>query len=107
LRVQALAGSEPLELVLRDCTLVPGLSLNPDGTAASPGAPSLIVEHPFAKISLLRCIIGPVRIVEDAEIALRDCIVDAGAPDAAAFTGLAEDEPGGTLTAEECTFIGK
>lgn len=107
LRVQALAGSEPLELVLRDCTLVPGLSLNPDGTAVSPGAPSLIVEHPFAKISLLRCIIGPVRIVEDAEIDLRDCIVDAGAPDAAAFTGLAEDEPGGTLTAEECTFIGK
>ncbi|MEK1888226.1 MAG: hypothetical protein AAAB35_11775 [Phyllobacterium sp.] len=107
LRVPALSGSEPLELVLRDCTLVPGLSLNPDGTAASPGAPSLIVEHPFAKVSLQRCITGPIRIVDDAEGALKDCIVDAGAPDAIAFCGLTEDEPGATLTAEECTFVGK
>jgi len=107
LRVPTLPGSEPLELVLRDCTLVPGLSLNPDGTAASPGAPSLIVEHPFAKVSLLRCITGAIRIVDDAEIALADCIVDAGAQDAVAFSGLAEDDPGATLTVEECTFIGK
>ena len=107
LRVPALSGSEPLELVLRDCTLVPGLSLNPDGTATSPGAPSLIVEHPFAKVSLQRCITGPIRIVEDAEIALKDCIVDAGAPDAIVFCGLSEDEPGATLNAEECTFVGK
>lgn len=107
LRVPALAGSEPLELLLRECTLVPGLALNTDGTAVSPGAPSLVVEHPFAKVSLLRCITGPIRIVEDAEIVLKDCIVDAGSPDAVAFSGLAEDEPGATLTSEECTFIGK
>ena len=32
------ADDEPRELVLRDCTLVPGLALNPDGSAVSPGA---------------------------------------------------------------------
>jgi len=107
LRVPALAGSEPVELVLRDCTLVPGLRLDTDGTAVSPGAPSLVVEHPFARVTLVRCITGPIRIDDDAEISLADCIVDAGAAEAVAFAGLADDEPGGTLTARECTLVGK
>jgi len=45
--------------------------------------------------------------VEDAEITLTDCIVDAGAPDAVAFAGLAAGDPGATLTASECTLVGK
>ena len=70
LRLAAAADDEPRELVLRDCTLVPGLALNPDGSAASPGAPSLVVEHPFAKVTLERCITGPLQIVGDAEVTL-------------------------------------
>ncbi len=100
-------GSSPVELVLRDCTLVPGLSLNTDGTAVSPGAPSLIVEHPFARISMERCITGALHIVEDVEIAMSDCIVDAGSAEAVAFSGVADGEPGATLTANECTIVGK
>ncbi|MBZ9935669.1 hypothetical protein LB518_05160 [Mesorhizobium sp. BR1-1-16] len=107
LRLPALAGSEPVELVLRDCTLVPGLRLETDGSALSPGAPSLVVEHPFANVTLVRCITGPIRIDDDAEISLEDCIVDAGSAEAIAFAGLADDEPGGTLTAKECTIVGK
>lgn len=101
------AGSSPVELVLRDCTLVPGLTLDPDGSAGSPGEPSLIVEHPFAKVTLERCITGSLRLVEDAEIEMRDCIVDAGSPEGVAFSGVADDEAGATLTANECTIVGK
>ena len=100
-------GYSSVEFVLRDCTLVPGLSLQPDGSAVSPGTPSLIVEHPFAKVTLERCITGPISIVEDAEITLTDCIVDASSPDAVAFAGLAAGDPGATLTASECTLVGK
>jgi hypothetical protein len=107
LRLAAAADDEPRELVLRDCTLVPGLALHPDGSAASPGAPSLVVEHPFAKVTLERCITGPLTIVGDAEAAMHDCIVDAGAPGRVAYAGDSAGGPGATLTVTECTFVGK
>ncbi|MDR2154280.1 MAG: hypothetical protein LBE78_04545 [Burkholderiaceae bacterium] len=100
------ADNQPCELVLRDCTLVPGLALNPDGSASAPGAPSLIIEHPFAKLSLERCITGPIQIHAEASITLTDCIVDAGSPQGVAYTSPSGG-PGGTLTARECTFVGK
>jgi hypothetical protein len=93
--------------VLRDCTLVPGRALHPDGSAASPGAPSLIVEHPFARVTLERSITGPLLVVGDAEVTLRDCIVDAGAPEGVAYAGTAGGTRGATLTVSECTVIGK
>lgn len=107
LRLAAAADDEPRELVLRDCTLVPGLTLAADGSATTPGAPSLIVDHPFAKVTLERCILGPMHAVADAEIVLDDSIVDAGAPDAVAFAADAGDGPGATLTARACTIVGK
>ena len=63
LRLAAFADVEPRELLLRDCTLVPGLTLNGDGSPTSPGEPSLIIEHPFAKVTLEHCIVGPLRAV--------------------------------------------
>lgn len=107
LRLTAAADDEPRELVLRDCTLVPGLTLHPDGTAVAPGAPSLLIEHAFAKVSLERCITGPILLAPGATITLTDCIVDAGAPDSVAFAGDAAGGPGGTLIAQACTVIGK
>ncbi|RZL91037.1 MAG: hypothetical protein EOP82_13985 [Variovorax sp.] len=107
LRLAAAADDEPRELVLRDCTLVPGLSLEPDGSPASPGAPSLIVENPFAKVTLERCITGPLRIAGDAEVVLRDCIVDAGAAHNVAYDADGTGAPGGGLTVTECTVVGK
>jgi FlaA1/EpsC-like NDP-sugar epimerase len=40
----------------------------------------LIVEHPFSKVTLERCIIGALQVVADASVSLVDCIVDSGAP---------------------------
>src|SRR5207237_138323 len=81
LQLAAAADEEPRELVLRDCTLVPGRALHPDGSAVSPGVASLVVNNPFATVTLQRCITGPLRIVGDAKVTIEGCIVDAGAPE--------------------------
>jgi hypothetical protein len=107
LRLAAAADNETRELVLRECTLVPGRSQKTDGSAVSPGAPSLIVEHPFAKVRLERCITGPLQVVAEAEVTLQDCIIDAGAPENVAYSGDGALMPGAELTARECTVIGK
>lgn len=107
LRLAAFADVEPRELVLRDCTLVPGLTLARDGSRVAPGKPSLIIEHPFAKVTLERCIVGPIHAVTDAEVTLTDCIVDAGAPENVAFAADDAGDTGAELTVAQCTLIGK
>jgi hypothetical protein len=106
LQLAAAADNEPRELVLRDCTLVPGRTLHTDASADLPGAPSLIVEHPFATVTLQRCITGPLRIVADANVTLEECIVDAGAPENVAYAGDATGGPGAELIVKECTLVG-
>lgn len=95
------------ELVLRDCTLVPGLALNTDGSASSPGAASLVIGHPFAQVTLERCITGPLQAVAGAKVFLRDCIVDAGDASSAAFDADGAGGAGAELTVAESTVIGK
>jgi len=107
LRLVATGDAGARELVLRDCTLVPGLVQNPDGSPEFPGEPSLVIEHPFAKVTLERCITGPLRVVPDADVELTDCIVDANDDENVAFAGDAAGGPGGTLTVRGCTLIGK
>jgi hypothetical protein len=107
LRLPLAADTEPRELVLRDCTLVPGHALAPDGSAVAPGAPSLVIEHPFAKVTLERCITGPLQVTADAEVSLFDSIVDAGSPENVAYAANAAGGPGAELTAAACTIIGK
>lgn len=105
--VVAAGDNEPRELVLRHCTLVPGLSLHTDGSATSPGAISLVVDHAFTQVTLEQCIVGPLRIDEDTTISLTDCIVDAGSPDAIAYEGTVADGPGAEMTIRDSTVIGK
>ena len=106
LHLAAFADNELREIALRDCTLVPGLALNSDGSAVSPGAPSLIIDHPTAKVTLERCIMGPIICVADAQVTLTDCIVDAGAADAVTYAD-ATGGPGASLTIAQSTLIGK
>jgi hypothetical protein len=107
LRLAASADDEPRELVLRHCTLVPGLKLNEDGSAVSPGAPSLAVDHPFATVTLEQCIVGSLQVEGDAKVNLVDCIVDAGSSAAVAFEGAAPGSPGAEMTVRDSTVIGK
>jgi hypothetical protein len=109
LRLPAAADNENRRLVLRDCTLVPGLTLQPDGAPGTPGAPSLIVEHPFAEIILERCITGALHVVgeSDATVKLTDCIVDAAQADGFAYAANAAQDAGAEISLEDCTMIGR
>jgi len=102
LTMAAFADTQPRYLVLRDCTLVPGWSSTAD-------APGLLVRHAFTQVELERCITAPLHIAADAEVSLRECIVDASAQNLIAVRGPGADPlaPGGALTLEGCTVIGK
>ena len=89
---------EPRRLVLRHCTLVP-----------SADRPALSVGHAFARVEMERCIAGPVHLAADADIELRECIVDATAAERIAIRGPGPDalQPAGELTLKSCSVIGK
>ena len=102
LKMAAFADTQPRYLVMRDCTLVPG-------TFGAADAPGLVVSHAFANVKLERCITASLHIAADADVALSECIVDAGAQNLIALRGPGADPlvPGGALTLESCTVIGK
>jgi hypothetical protein len=108
LKLLAAADNARRTLLLRDCTLVPGLARNADGSPVSPGAPSLVVEHPFTDVRLERCITGALRAVAEADVTLRldDCIVDAAGEGATAYAGVLADARGAEITLQDCTVIG-
>ena len=125
--IEEAADARPRTLVLRHCTLVPGLTREPDGDPVSVGSASLIVLHPFAAVTLDHCIVGPVVAVEGAEVTARDSVVDACGEDEIAFCGREEPgggglrtvataadrltgdglAPGGHLTLDSCTVVGR
>ncbi|MFA6262516.1 MAG: hypothetical protein WC760_13700 [Bacteroidia bacterium] len=106
LTLAAFADTEPREIVLRHCTLVPGLALTPAGEPRDAGAASLVVEHPFAKVTIESCIVGALQIATDAECSVADSIVDANAATSPAYEGPG-GTPGAPLTMNECTVLGK
>jgi hypothetical protein len=124
--IEESADTEARHLVLRHCTLVPGITRDPDGDPHSVGRASLIVLHPFASVKLEHCVVGPVVAVEGVEVDASDSVIDASAEDEVAFCGRAPAasgllgvssaaeretgdglEPGGHLTLESCTVLGK
>jgi hypothetical protein len=125
--IEEAADTQPRTLVLRHCTLVPGLTRDSDGEPHSVGQASLIVLHPFASVTLDHCIVGPVVAVEGVEVTANDSVIDASAQDAVAFCGRAPAgggglltvsnaadrktgdglAPGGHLTLDACTVLGK
>ncbi len=92
------ADTEPRTLILRHCTLVPGVTRTATGGPGSPGVASLIVLHPFATVILEHCVTGPIVAVDGATVTASDCVVDACAHDAVAFCGRAAPAGGGKLT---------
>lgn len=93
------------ELVLVDCTLVPGLRLRADGSADSPGGVALNVAQAGCRVRLERCIVGAVRVEGTVRLTANDSIVDSASPNGAAVAGQG-NVAGGVLSAERSTFIG-
>ncbi|WP_232312682.1 hypothetical protein [Enterovibrio coralii] len=101
-------GSNALRrLVLRNITLVPGLSLDIHGDPVSPNSPSLVVEMPNVTVEIERSILGAIRTVEGASVTLKDSIIDAASNTGTAFSSLDGSQHGGVLTLCESTVIGK
>lgn len=105
IRVPAASGIR--RLILSHVTLVPGISLNPDGSASLPGTPSLIIEAENVAVEIRSSILGPIRCVVGSEVLLEDSIVDAGAATGVGFAAPDGASAGGTLQAIDCTMIGK
>jgi hypothetical protein len=107
LRLAAAVDREPRHIVLQHCTLVPGRTLAHNGSPVAPGAPSLVLDHPFATLTLDHCISGPLHTHADAELAINDTIVDGGAADAVALQGITAGQPGAGLTVRDSTVVGQ
>jgi hypothetical protein len=123
--LEEVGDTRPRTVVLRNCTLVPGLSRTPDDRPVHPDRASLLVLDPFAAVVLERCILGPVVAVEGSRVELTDSAVDAGGPGAVAVCGraavpgglriVASDAdtvvgdgtvPAGHVALEACTVVG-
>ena len=104
-RVPATAKGGRLRLV--HCTLVPGISLLPDGAQAQPGVPSLVVELALASVDLDHAIVGGIRADEDAQVRIRDSVVDAGGHTLVAYAAPTGDAAGGELEVTGSTILGK
>jgi hypothetical protein len=96
--IEQAADTRPRTLILRHCTLVPGVTRTLVGEAGTLGGASLIVLHPFASVALDHCVVGPVVAVEGAEMAANDSVIDACGRAEIAFCGRAQPAGGGLLS---------
>ena len=98
------------QLILRHCTLVPGLGLNLDGSPLKTDATSIIIETADTTVAIDSCITGALRIASDgiARVSITNSIVDAGMESGVAYAGLDGVSAGGGMAkVENCTLIGK
>jgi hypothetical protein len=85
------------KLRLVHCTLVPGWTLNVDGTPAQPTEPSLIVDSSDTIVEIDHCILGGIRTDESARVVISSSIVDAVDETNVAFAAVNEKDAGGVL----------
>jgi hypothetical protein len=107
LQVPNTLGNQLARLRIAHTTLVPGLTLDPAGSPGSPGARSVVVELPGVATELDHAITGALRIADRATLAAADSIIDATAPAEIAYCAPNDASPGGELSLDACTVIGK
>ncbi len=103
---------EPAAVILRHCTLVPGIERTLANEPAQPEAPSLVIEPENVTVTIDRCIAGPVQAANDCVVVVRHSILDATDETRPAFYGTytpldGTTEPGGALDMQNCTVIGR
>ncbi|MGB6745638.1 MAG: hypothetical protein WBE38_18465 [Terracidiphilus sp.] len=97
------------QLSVTNCTLVPGWSVQIDGTPDSPDAPALIAEPAGLQVAVKLSITGAIEAGEFVTVNACDAIIDATANTGVAYTSPngANNGAGGALTLVGCTVIGK
>ena len=96
--LDAASDCEPRDIILRHCTLVPGMSLTSKGLPEKRDQASLIILHPFAKVTIEQCILGSVVAVDGAKVEVRDSIIDATSASGVAYCGRPEASSATRLT---------
>jgi hypothetical protein len=97
------------ELNITNCTLVPGWSVQIDGTPNQPAAPALIAEPAGLSVAVTLSITGAIEAGEFVAVTACDSIIDATANTNIAYTSPngTNNGAGGALTMNGCTVIGK
>jgi hypothetical protein len=96
------------QLQLADCTFVPGWTLDENSAPGEAKAPTLIADAvPGLQVRVSACITGPLYIDREAALTASDSILDATATHQVAYAGTDGRGPGGTLTLNAVTVIGK
>jgi hypothetical protein len=108
IRILSALGDALRKVRLIHCTLVPGLSLGIDGTPASPGTPSLLIENTESpvEVEIDHCILGAIHAPPNATVLIRHSIVDANSDLAVAYCDLDGVGAGGTVSVIDSTIIG-
>jgi hypothetical protein len=100
------------EVVLRHCTFVPGWNIDTDCHPKKPHEASLSLLGSRARLSVLRCILGPVRVEvsqtrqEPNEVRFVDSILDAMDPESPALHGGPLPFAHVRATFRACTVVG-
>ena len=100
-------ASGPVRLFIAHSTLVPGRTLDVAGNAQFPEALAVRVDAPGVAVRIERAIVGAIRLHETGALAASDSIIDATSVNRMALTGLDGSGPGGKLSLDACTVIGK
>jgi hypothetical protein len=101
------AGNGLARLRLAHLTLVPGRGLDAGGDPAAPGEPSVVVELAGVAVEIEHCIVGAMRVDPGSRITAKDSIVDANDAEVAAVCAQDDVSPGGELSLDACTVIGR
>ncbi|MCB2002957.1 MAG: hypothetical protein KDH91_22475, partial [Rhodoferax sp.] len=107
LLVPDVAGNTLARMQLTHCTLVPGISLEPDASPTQPGAPSLLLGIAELDTDIDHCIVGGIRCHARGTVRACDSLIDATALDGVALAAADEQSAGGVLSLVACTVIGK
>lgn len=94
-------------LTLAHCTLVPGWSLNVDGSPQHPNEASLIIEIAPSQLTMRHCIVGRIRTNAFVQVSIQDCLIDATDQNALAYAASDSGAFGGRLRIESSTVIGR
>lgn len=95
------------QVLVRHCTLVPGHTLQRDGTATNAGAASIVIESPETRVIIEHSIVGAIHAHEDAVVSAADSILDSGDKDTTAYAGESGSGVGAPLTLDRCTVVGR
>ena len=109
IRVQGVIGC----LLVTDCTLVPGWSLDQDCTCQHPDEPSLELSDTTACVQIERSILGSIRVTRDevheepSPLFLSDSVLDSCARDGFALSGADDRYADVVLAMRRTTVLGR